>query len=360
LPRPTLVLSLILAACGGTAGDGIVPPEDVPGEAITVSPSSITVLRPGGAVLTVTVSAAAGFQGTTTLSVTDVPPGVTVGEGSFQGGSGSAALPVHVTLEAAAGRSTLRVRAEAPGAAPRSYPVALDVAPLPVPFAGTIFLDPDIITPDDPTAFQTLTDGGRGMRTMYDRRVANWIQVDAYLFDVRFDDGVETEVQVNPEFRDVESARAQAARFAPIIGRLPTALRRDVQTVWIHKDVQPFGGGNHNLLIHVGQADLYDADGILEETFVHEATHTSLDAVLGGTSPPWVAAQRADGTSISTYARDNPAREDLAETFLLYLALRHRPDRISGELADQIAVTIPHRIAFLDTQTFDLYPMLPH
>jgi hypothetical protein len=42
------------------------------------------------------------------------------------------------------------------------------------PFGGTIFIDADIITPSDPTAFQTLSDAGRGSRVMFDRRVNGW------------------------------------------------------------------------------------------------------------------------------------------------------------------------------------------
>ena len=132
------------------------------------------------------------------------------------------------------------------------------------PFSGTIFIDPDIITSSDPTTFRTLSFAGQGSRTMFDRRVNGWITVDAYLFNASFDDGLAAEIQVNPEFGGSDAALAEAEKYAEVIGRLPTALRIDVETVWIHKGTQPFGGGNNNLLIHIGQADLYAADGILE------------------------------------------------------------------------------------------------
>ena len=119
---------------------------------------------------------------------------------------------------------------------------------------------------------------------------------------------------------------------------------------------EPFGGGNNNLLIHVGQADLYLQDGILEETFVHEAAHTSLDAAHAS-APAWLAAQSADPTFISTYALDFPRREDIAESFLPYLAIRYRPDRISLSLADTIMQTMPSRIAYFDNQSFDMHPI---
>jgi hypothetical protein len=224
------------------------------------------------------------------------------------------------------------------------------------PFGGTIFIDPDIITSSDPTTFQNLSFAGQGSRTMFDRRVNDWITVDAYLFNASFDDGLAAEIQVNPEFGGSDVALAEAEKYAEVIGRLPTALRKDVETVWIHKGTQPFGGGNNNLLIHIGQADLYTADGILEETLVHEAAHTSLDAAHAS-APAWLAAQSADPTFISTYARDFPNREDIAESFLPYLAIRYRSGRITQSLANTIMQTMPNRIAYLDNQSFDMYPI---
>jgi hypothetical protein len=224
------------------------------------------------------------------------------------------------------------------------------------PFGGTIFIDADIITPTDPTAFQNLSDAGRGSRVMFDRRVNGWVTLDAFLFDATYDDGLTIEVQVNPEFGTTEAALVEAAKYAEVIGRLPTTLRKDVRTVWIHPGRWPFGGGNNNLLIHTGQADLYVADGILEETFVHEAAHTSLDADHA-LAAGWLAAQKADSVFISNYARDFPLREDIAESFLPYFAVRYRPDRISPNLAAVISRTIPNRIAYFDSQAFDAYPI---
>ena len=109
------------------------------------------------------------------------------------------------------------------------------------PFDGTIFLDPDVITDADPTAYQKLTDAGRGLRTMYDRR-ADWVDLNAFLFNASFSDGPDIEIQVNPEFGDVDVARAEALKYAPVIGRLPKCLRKDIETVWIHMGNNPSAG----------------------------------------------------------------------------------------------------------------------
>lgn len=226
------------------------------------------------------------------------------------------------------------------------------------PFHGTIFLDPNIITEADPTSFQSLASNGQSARKMFDRRVNNWITVNAYIFNVSFDDGLTTEVQVNPEFGSVSNARAEAMKYAKVIGQLPTSLRKDVQTVWIHKGVQLYGGGNNNILIHTGQTELYEKDGILEEALVHEATHTSLDATHA-MNVDWLRAQQSDKTFISTYAQDNPKREDIAETFLLYIAVTIRAERISDNLKQTILKTIPNRLYYLERQDWDFYPLLP-
>ncbi len=224
------------------------------------------------------------------------------------------------------------------------------------PYSGTIFIDPDIITSSDPTTFTGMQYAGTGDRLMFDRRVDSFVTLNAFLFNVSFSDGLSTEIEVNPEFGTAAVAEAAASYYATVIGRLPTVLRSDVETVWIHEGVEPFGGGNNNLLIYTGQAAQYSSQGILEETLVHEAAHTSLDAAHAS-SPGWLAAQQADPSFISDYARDNPTREDIAESFLPYLAVRYRLDRISQSVADTITSTIPNRIAYFDDQDFNMFPI---
>jgi hypothetical protein len=223
------------------------------------------------------------------------------------------------------------------------------------PYSGTIFIDPDIITAADPTTYLSFKAAGRGNRTMFDRRVDAFIKVKARLFNVRFTDSSRVmEFQVNPEFGPTK-ARRLVAKYAKVIGRLPRCLRRDVDTVSIHDGVEPFGGGNRNLLIHTGQSASYERDGILEETMVHEASHTSLDADHAN-AKGWVAAQNADPEFISTYARDNPQREDVAETWLLWYAVRHRAERIDTIVADTVKAAIPNRLKYFDSRNFNLSP----
>ena len=224
------------------------------------------------------------------------------------------------------------------------------------PFHGTIFISAEIIKASDPTAYTGLSEAGQGLRKMYDRRRNDWVRHKAFLFIAKYDDGLQIEVQVNPEFGSTDGAQKVARKYALVIGRLTTSLRKHVETVWIHKGVKPFGGGNRNLLIHTGQAARYVKDGILEETLMHEAAHTSLDPHYAR-SKKWQAAQKADRQFISAYARDHSRREDIAESYLPYFAVRYRPNRISPSLLRTITTTIPHRIQYFDSLDLQMHPV---
>ena len=217
------------------------------------------------------------------------------------------------------------------------------------PYEGTVFLDPNILTQSDPTALRSLTPRGRGDRIMFDRRVNGWITAHAYLFATQFDDGLAIEIQVNPEF-SAAAAVAEASKYAESIGRLPTLLRAGVETVWLHRGRKLFGGGNKNILIHLQMAEEYMRDGFLEEALMHEGAHSSLDP-QHRRSPGWRAAQAADGKYISKYALDHPDREDLAESFVPYFAVRHRVDRLPKAMRETILKAIPNRVAYFDSLT---------
>lgn len=224
------------------------------------------------------------------------------------------------------------------------------------PYNGTIFIDPDIITDSDPSTLASVTYTGQGMVTVYDRRPPGWVTINAYLFDVVWNDGLTSVAMVNPEFGSEAAAAVEAETYAHAIGKLPTCLREDVDEIWIHQGVNPFGGGNNSILIHTGQSALYIADGILEETLVHEASHTSLDATHAA-APGWLAAQADDPNFISTYAAANPTTEDVAESYLTWLAVRYRASRISVTNYNLITQTIPNRLAYFDAMPCELYPI---
>ena len=220
------------------------------------------------------------------------------------------------------------------------------------PFWGTIFIDPNIVTDSDPSTFKSITYKGTELREMFDRR-HSWIKLTPFLFEAKYEDGSIIEMQVNPEFNNQSSAKIEARKYAWLIGQLPAVLRKDIQTSWVHKGDESVGGGNNNILIHTGRTKKYERDGILEEALIHEASHTSLD-LYHANNLDWLEAQSKDNNFISNYARDNPLREDIAESFLTYLAAIHLSDRISSEMKLLILSTIPNRIEYFENQNFDL------
>jgi hypothetical protein len=239
--------------------------------------------------------------------------------------------------------------------ATRSITSADDSKP---PYHGTIFINGNIVTEEDRSVFERIESKNSAKRRMFDRRVNKFIENEPFLFDAFYEDGLMIEIQVNSEFESPERAAKLAEEYAIEFGRLPKCLRTNVRTSWIHAGKQLFGGGNENLLIHIDQAAEYRRQGILEETLIHEATHTSLDP-LYARHPDWIKAQQSDPTAISTYAKDHPNREDLAETFLLWFAVRHRRDRLTPEQTETIERSIPARLVFLDSLQLDLSPLIP-
>lgn len=213
---------------------------------------------------------------------------------------------------------------------------------------GTVFLSPAIVTEEDATAFESVTPAGTAERAMFDRREDGWVDVDAHLFKAVYAEGLCIEFQVNTELGDIEDAQALVDQYAPIIGRLPGYLRRDVTAVWMQPGDELFGGGNNTILIHTGAtAEKYIADGVLEEALAHEAAHTSLDATLAE-SADWLAAQKADDGFISDYAHDHPIREDVAESVVPWIAVCCGDPRVDDETAAQIQRRMPHRIAVFE------------
>jgi len=215
------------------------------------------------------------------------------------------------------------------------------------PFKGTAYVDKDIIQKNDPSDFINLEYLGFIKEKSFDRRVNTWVSQDMFVFNVKYKNKKGTRVRVNTEFENVKNAQRQAERYAFVVGQMPLVLLRDVDTITIHKGKKLFGGGNRDILIHTGEGDDLRRDGFLEEVIFHEACHTSLDHDAWN-NPALEKAQLLDDDFISTYALDFPHREDIAESCLMYFALRYRPDRIPNGIKNLIQKTIPSRIDYFD------------
>ncbi len=230
--------------------------------------------------------------------------------------------------------------------------------PLDPPYHGTIFLDPNIITNLDKSSLEKIKFFGKEERVMFDRRYDDWINVIPFIFRAYFSDNLTIEVQVNPEFGTLKDAENVALKYCMPVGQLPTSLRLNVETIWIHRGMKAFGGGNQNILIHTDWSEMhYETQGILEETLFHEATHTSLDGIFSKDGN-WINAQKEDCNFISTYALENPEREDVAESFLPFFAIKFFPNRISASMKKTIIETMPARIRYFNDKTLNYYPLI--
>ena len=223
------------------------------------------------------------------------------------------------------------------------------------PFGGTSWVSPVILGPDS-AVLETLTYAGRGMREVYDRRLRKWIRINAFLFDARIVEWM-VEFRANPQFGSAETAKWHVDRFAPSLGRLPAVFLADLSSVAINGGDGNFGGSPGSILIHANDPATWTTarKGFLEEVFLHEAAHAVLDEAHAR-ADGWRAAQAADGVFISEYARNNPVREDIAETAVMYFAVRYRPESLTPEDRWRILTSIPNRLAYFEEQGFDMSP----
>ena len=174
------------------------------------------------------------------------------------------------------------------------------------------------------------------------------------LYTAHCDSGTNTfEIRVDDDYAAAEAAKL-AEKYGMDIGRLPRVLREGlpgphtgIDRVLIMKGRSRWSAGG-------GEIDIYpetSKEWNDEEILAHEAAHVSLDLVVERDSR-WLAAQKADGAFISRYARDTRTwggyDEDVAESFVAYLAARFRPGRISRNWETTIFRTIPNRIAYFD------------
>ncbi len=217
--------------------------------------------------------------------------------------------------------------------------------------SSVVGTDFDFILETDPDMFVDLKSRGEGKAEMPDKTDNDAPLVkSAFLFVSNYQDGTSIDIAVDNRFETEEKARKEALRYTPRLGKLPTALRRGVSRLVIHK-----GGEDATGFSDVGLIVLYSDNATkrigthdLEETIFHESVHAAWDKAHSA-SPGWLAAQKKDGRFVTKYARDNPKGEDLAESALFAYTLTHHPERIPNGDAARIRGAIPARIAFVET-----------
>ena len=241
--------------------------------------------------------------------------------------------------------------------ADRTLDLILDHTGTP-PYRGTAYMTPRMIEASDPTSLLSVTYAGRADRTVFDRRVGSFETVSVFRFEAEYANRV-VDFEVNPEFGSPDAARVEVDRYAAPLGRLPAELLSRLRDFEIHGGDESAGGNSaiRHILIHTLAGQRYLRGGFLEEVLIHEGVHAGLDDAHRD-SRGWREAQQDDGVFISDYARDYPQREDLAESFGPWFALRYVPDRLTAEERWAIATTMPNRLAYFDEQGFDMSPFM--
>lgn len=246
------------------------------------------------------------------------------------------------------------------------------------PYSGTIFVSPDIIQEDSDistyvgSSYKTKDE----KRWIYDRRKNAWVYQYVYLFNAQYLDtcnsdtkDIDTttkttltvvEYQVNQQDFSFWEAVEYVKKYGQIVGQIGCALRTSLKTVTINGGDQAFGGGSDDLLIHVDRGEMYSELGILGEVLAHELTHVSLDEdIYIHDLENWNKAVEDDRNAfISNYAESFPDTEDVAESFLLFYAIKYRMSSISRDDYQTIMDTIPNRIKFFESKSYDLSPMV--
>ena len=226
------------------------------------------------------------------------------------------------------------------------------------PFSSTVYPTPGILTQDSPSTYQQAEYQGQAQRLVFDRRSAEYATIDAYLFSIVFEDDHTLTAIVNAEFNSEANASAEAVRFGRYIGQLPAVLRSGIDELWVHKGRELWGSVDNALYVHTDMTADYSDAGILEETLVHEAVHVALDEDHEN-SPDWEAAQTSDDNFISTYAKENAATEDLAESFVMWMASRYMAETLTADNLKLVEQVIPARLSYFNQQNFDMSPVGP-
>jgi len=230
------------------------------------------------------------------------------------------------------------------------------------PFRGSLWELPDLIASNDYSIYSNYQYFGIENRLFYDQSIPDFIEYPAHIMKVNFGDSLSVEFKVYKEY-EYNQAIEIKDKYAPLIGQLGRSLREGIRSFeflkesiiasaqrskdnsyanitlhpeWIEGIVEPFPGGNRT-----------------EELLMHEAAHLSIDPYVYG-KPDWISAVNLDGNYISNYAMEFPEREDIAETFQAYIAVKYFPERITSSLRDTILSICLNRFKYFDSLNLDL------
>ena len=230
------------------------------------------------------------------------------------------------------------------------------------PFAGTLWELPDLISSSDYTVFSTSIYEGIEIRLFYDEAITDFINYPAHIFKVNFGDGLSIDFEIYSEFSEQEAISIEQ-KYAPIVGQLGKELRKNIKSIEFLKgnSVASAQRSNDlsyaNITFHIdwlnNTVETRPGGDRTEELLIHESAHLSIDPYVYN-QQGWIDAVNLDNNYISTYAKENPDTEDVAENFQAYIAVKYFPERISNSLRDTILSVCLNRFKYFDSLNFDL------
>ena len=230
------------------------------------------------------------------------------------------------------------------------------------PFGGTMWDLPDLIKSSDYTIYSTSSYQGIETRLFYDKSIPDFINYPAHVYKVNFGDDLSIDFEIYTEFTQQEAGNIEQ-KYAPLIGQLGKDLRKNIISFEFLKgqevaSAQRTDDLNYaNITFHTewltSVVETRSDGDKTEELLIHESAHLSIDPYVYG-QQEWTDAVNLDGNYLSTYAKDNPNSEDIAETFQAYIAVKYFPDRISNSLRDTILSVCLNRFKYFDSLNLDL------
>jgi len=218
----------------------------------------------------------------------------------------------------------------------------------------------DFIHTDDPSIAFRMDEMGRERKEMPDKRSGDGDD-DLFLENVRvfkltYSDGTIVEVWASPQLE--ESATLYARHCADAMGKLPHALRSQLNHVVIHfGNESAFAEENGGFfVVYSENIDIRLANNDFEETIFHETIHVALEA-KHARSAAWLQAQKEDRAFITQYAQERPRKEDLPEFALFAYTYFKHPERLSQRVQDELTQKMPNRLKYL-RQVIDSWDMI--
>lgn len=200
-----------------------------------------------------------------------------------------------------------------------------------------------------------MTYTGQGMETVYDYRVG-WTTINAYLFNVVWNDGLTCVAMVNPEFGSVAAAQVEAEIYGAACGKVPTCLRTGV-----HARCRSTQVSIPSVVVTTPSPYTRTRPGIHRRWHPGGSFRSRGDPLLvvpHARCGRWLGERTKRGRRLHiNVCAELSHNGRSAPSMLPWLAVRFRASRISATDYNTITTTIPNRLDYIDDILCAMYPI---